>query len=245
MFNEDIKFQLPKHGQCSIFGMIGSLIGAGKAQAGLEDAMEMYDETADKIAAELEEASKKSKRRVKKEYGRMFRAFEPYRELGLNLLDRYEETLTPGSKWYEWRREEGEKGVRRWLASQGLSDSGEAATEAFQRMNTQLSAEEEQNVHNRLLGGLNLGYGATQAKTALRERKAGNLVSLYGSRAANLGNLYQWLAEKKAPLRQEQGYQQGSLYSNIGNTLDMGLLTAYGMGAFKGTPKVPQSGVMI
>lgn len=221
-----------------MFGIIGSILGGISGSKGTSSAMDVYEDIAKKISDEIEWAYQKGKKQYKKDYRRIFRAYEPYRQLGLNLLDRYEETLTPGSEWYNWRLKEGEKGVNRYLASRGLSGSGEAATEALQRMNTQLSAEEEQNLYNRLVGGLNVGYSATQAKTGMRERKAGNLVSLYGNRAANLGNLYQWLAEKRAPLKQEQGYQRGALYSGIGNTLDQGLLTAYGMGAFNKTPNL-------
>lgn len=245
MFNEDIKFQLPKHGQCSIFGIIGSLLGAGAAKKGLSSAEEIYDEYGNLISEEQQKAFKQQKKRTQRQFGQAIEQYEPYRKLGLNLLDRYEQTLTPGSEWYQWRQKEGEKGVNRYLASRGLYGSGEAATEAFQRMGTQLSAEEEQSVYNRLLGGLNLGYGATGASTGLRTGKVDRVSGLYGARASNLGNLYQWLAEKKAGIAQEKGMQTAGLYSGIGNTLDMGLLTAYGMGAFKGTPKTPQSGVMV
>ena len=226
MFNEDIKFQLPRHGQCSIFGIIGSLLGAGAAKKGLESAEDAYDEYGDLIRR----LQVKSFRNAKEEYSKSIEQYEPYRKLGLNLLDRYEQTLTPGSKWYNWRLKEGEKGVNRYLASRGLSGSGEAATEAFQRMGTQLSAEEERDIHSRLLGGLNLGYGATGSSTGLRK----GIASLIGNRASNLSNLYTWMAGKKADIAQEKGNITAGMYSGIGNIIDQGLLTAFGMGAFGG-----------
>lgn len=230
MFNEDIKFQLPRHGQCSIFGIIGSILGAGAAKKGLEGAEDIYDEYGNLITAEQTEAFKKAKKRYDKGYTKSIEQYEPYRKLGLNLLDRYEQTLTPGSKWYQWRQKEGEKGVNRWLASRGLSGSGEAATEAFQRMGTQLSAEEEQNVYSRLLGGMNLGYDATGASTRLRTGKVDRLASLYGTKASNLSNLYTWLAEKKASMAQEKGNINAGLYSGIGNTIDQGIITGLTLG---------------
>ena len=230
MFNEDIKFQLPRHGQCSIFGIIGSILGAGAAKKGLEGAEDIYDEYGNLITAEQLKAFKKAKGRYDKGYTKAIEQYEPYRKLGLNLLDRYEQTLTPGSEWYKWRSKEGEKGVNRWLASRGLSGSGEAATEAFQRMDTQLSAEEEALVNSRLLGGLNLGYDATGASTRLRTGKVDRLASLYGNKATNLSTLYTWLAEKKAGIAQERGNINAGLYSGIGNTIDQAIITAATMG---------------
>ena len=230
MFNEDIKFQLPRHGQCSIFGIIGSILGAGAAKKGLEGAEDIYDEYGNLITAEQLKAFKKAKGRYDKGYTKAIEQYEPYRKLGLNLLDRYEQTLTHGSEWYKWRSKEGEKGVNRWLASRGLYGSGEAATEAFQRMGTQLSAEEEALVNSRLLGGLNLGYDATGASTRLRTGKVDRLASLYGNKATNLSTLYTWLAEKKAGIAQERGNINAGLYSGIGNTIDQAIITAATMG---------------
>ena len=55
----------------------------------------------------------------------------------------------------------------------------------FQRMGTQLSAEEEALVIVDF-GGLNLGYDATGASTGLRTGKVDRLASLYGTKASNL-----------------------------------------------------------
>lgn len=234
MFNEDIKFKLPKHGQCSFFGIIGSILGAGAAKKGLSNAEGTYDEYGNLIKKEQKKGFKSAKDQYRKSIGQ----FEPYSSLGLNLLDRYEQTLTPGSKWYQWRQKEGEKGVNRYLASRGLYGSGEAATEAFQRMGTQLSAEEEALVNSRLVGGVELGYNATGKIAGLRA----GLASLYGNKASNMSNLYTWLAEKKATIAQEKGNINAGLYSGIGNTIDQGIITGLTLGMGGGGSAMAGSG---
>lgn len=208
----------------AIAGMIGGMIAntAGGAAAksetrkGLSEAGDQYDYSADLIAKELQRTFTQQKRRTLSEYKDALREFRPYSKMGTKLLARYKQTLKPGSQWYQWRKDEGEKDVRRWLASEGMSGSGEAAVEAFQRMNTQLSAEEEQDLYNRLLGGVNIGYESAGSRSALRTKKADSLIGIYGDRAVNTSSLYSWLAEAKAKLEEQRGEANAGFYKGLG-----------------------------
>ncbi len=213
-----------------MFGVIGSMLGAAAAKKGLSSAEDIYDEYGNLISSGIEDVTKKGTKAYREQYDKAIGMYEPYRKLGLDLLDQYKDTLTPGSKWYQWRVKEGEKAVNRKMASLGLYGSGEASTEALQRMNTQLSAEEEQSVFDRLYGGVSLGYGATGASAGLRTQKVGQVTGLKTWGTSNLNNLYTWLAEKKAALAQEKGMQTAGLYSGIGNTIDQGIMTGLTLG---------------
>ena len=224
MFNEDIKFQLPRHGQCSFIPLIIAMAASAAAGAaarssarqGLAEAGDVYDQYGNLISEEIMRGYTKSKDTIRAQYAKAIGQFEPYRQFGTNLLDRYGETMTPGSKWYQWRTKEGEKGVNRYLASRGLHGSGEAATEAFQRMGTQLSAEEEQAVFDRLAGGVNLGYNATGATTGLITGKADRVAGIYNNRATSYSNLYSWLADRRAKLAGDAGMVNAGFYSGLG-----------------------------
>ncbi len=227
---------------CNFFGAIGSIIGGSKASKSLGKA---YDEAAltldyfsDLGVNAANKASRNAREDYEKIYGNALDDLRPYAKFGKKLLGKYRKTLTPGSKWYDWRVGEGEKTVNRMLASRGLHGSGEAAYEMLKRMNTQLSAEEEQSVFDRLYGGVNLGYNAASARAGLRQNKASGMAGTRLWHAGKLGDFYESTRMAKMAgllgMGQQKAQNQQNLWSGIGNTLDMGLLAAYGMGAFGG-----------
>lgn len=236
---------------CNFFGAIGSIIGGSKASKslskGYDEAATLLDTYGDYSVIAANKASRNARGDYRQAYGNALDDLRPYAKFGKNLLSKYRQTMKPGSKWYDWRVEEGEKAVNRMLASRGLYGSGEGAYEMLKRMNTQLSAEEEQSVFDRLYGGVNLGYNAASARAGLRQGKAAGMAGTRLWHAGKLGDIYEGTRQAKAAglmgLANQKAQGQQNLYSGIGNFLDSGLLAAYGMGAFGGAGASGATGV--
>ena len=226
--------RIPLRRECFFFGAIGSIIGGNKASKTLSKA---YDEAAtlldvygDYSVDAANKAARNARGDYRKYYNNALEELLPYSNLGEDLLGQYKQTLTPGSKWYDWRVGEGEKTVNRMLASRGLYGSGEAASEMLRRMNTQLSAEEEQSVFDRLYGGVNLGYNAAGTRAGLRQNKAAGVAGTRLWRAGKLGDIYEGTRQAKFAglmgLGQQKAQGQQNLWSGIGNNLDMAAMIA-------------------
>ena len=231
---------------CNFFGAIGSIIGGSSGSKQLSKGYDEAASTLDYFGDLAVNAANKAGRNAREDYGYSI-GLDPYARFGKKLLGKYRQTLTPGSKWYDWRVEEGEKAVNRMLASRGLYGSGEGAYEMLKRMNTQLSAEEEQSVFDRLYGGVSLGYNAASTRAGLRQNKAAGKAGTRLWHAGRLGDIYESTRQAKAAglmgLANQRAQGQQNLYSGIGNFIDSSLLAAYGMGAFGGAGAAGATGV--
>ena len=195
-------------------GLIGaSLIGGASALSASSRASKAQQQGVDQSIAEQ-----------RRQFDLNRSDLEPFRQGGINALGRLDQ-LNQGdfsgfetSPGFEFRRDEGLRGIENRFSASGGSLSGNALRRLTE-FNSGLASQEFGNFFNRNLAQAGLGQTATQAGVAAGTQTAGNisnaLVQGGNARASGI-----------------QG-QNSALQGTLGN-----LLFAQGSGAFSGPPRV-------
>lgn len=116
-------------------------------------------------------------------------------------------TQTPG---YQFRVQEGEKGVQNYLGANNMRLSGRAL-KAMEKYRQGQASQEFGNYMNRMFGLAGIGQGATQTGVSAGQSMAGNVGNIMANQGGQLANIY------------------GDQYSNLNNAFQGGLSnwTAY------------------
>lgn len=190
----------------------GNIFGAGEANEGLSEAMELlekyYGMSMDEIMA--------SHKFGKKRYAEIEGLYSPYKRAGDEVLKKFMSTLTmppEGSPLYQWRLKQGREDIDRSTASGGLFNSS-YRDRARSDLSSRLTGEETDKLYQRLQAALQLvsQYG-TQGMVGAKE----GLINNRWKKGGYMADTYKELGSALSGLQAQQGANTGGLYSSLGN----------------------------